>query len=106
MPPGDHDLETARATLTQRLPEPLAPLARDAYNYRWSWAPDGGATVAAVDPDRWERVGMNAVRLLATASPDRVAAAASDDTLVRRASRQATSVHAMRPRPAGAGPGR
>src|SRR5437879_3256060 len=104
MPPGDHDLETARATLTQRLPEPLAPLARAAYNYRWSWAPDGGATFAAVDPDRWERVGMNPVRLLATASPDRVAAAASDDTLVGRASRLATLIEAERQRPARSGP--
>ncbi len=57
--PGEHDVEAAAAELAERLPEPLVPLARVAYNYRWSWAPDGPACFGALDPERWARVGSN-----------------------------------------------
>jgi starch phosphorylase len=55
--PGDRELERAIAELASRLPAPLQPLARVAYDYRWSWALDGPATFEAIDadgvPQRW-----------------------------------------------------
>jgi starch phosphorylase len=67
------------------VPEPLAPLARAAYNYRWSWDPDGSAVFEAVDPARWERVLRNPVRLLQEASDEALHRAANDGNLVDRA---------------------
>ena len=37
--PGSWELAAAAATLASGLPPELAPLARLAYNYRWSWEP-------------------------------------------------------------------
>jgi hypothetical protein len=34
--PGQTDLDAAIADLAERLPGPLRPLARVAYDYRWS----------------------------------------------------------------------
>ena len=47
----------------------MGVLARLAYNYRWSWDPDGPDVYRAVDPDRWERVAENPVKLLQEAPP-------------------------------------
>ena len=41
--PGAADLETRAALLADRLTDGLKPLARVAYNYAWSWLPDGAA---------------------------------------------------------------
>ena len=41
MTAGHDDLQRAAEALAARIPEPLAPLARLAYNYRWSWTPGG-----------------------------------------------------------------
>lgn len=38
---GSRDIERAANDLAARLPEQLTPLARIAYNYRWSWTPGG-----------------------------------------------------------------
>ena len=38
---GRRDLARAQAALAARIPEPLAPLARLAFNYWWSWTPGG-----------------------------------------------------------------
>src|SRR5207249_3129092 len=54
--PGDHDVEAAVRALGTCLPDPLAPFARLAYNYRWSWTPGAEEMFAAVDPERWDAV--------------------------------------------------
>jgi starch phosphorylase len=82
---GGNDLERAADALATRLPEPLAVFARLAYNYRWSWAPEGPELFAALDPARWARCGENPVRQLEEAAADRLAAAARDDGLLSRA---------------------
>src|SRR3954452_20673049 len=82
---GRRDLERAADALASRLPEPLGVFARLAYNYRWSWAFDGADVFRAIDPERWERVAENPVRLLQETSADRLAAAASDSALLERA---------------------
>lgn len=58
------DLGRRTARLAERLPKGLRPLARVAYNYRWSWARDGAALFRDVDPHRWTLAGENPVRFL------------------------------------------
>jgi len=86
MYPGDNDIALATAALAARIPGPLAPLARIAYNYGWSWVGDGegDAIFAAIDPDRWSFVGHNPVQLLSGAPLERLLAAADDASLRAR----------------------
>ena len=81
---GTTDLAAAAAALRSRLPEPLAPLADIAYNYRWSWTPGGPELFASVDPKRWEACAANPVRLLQETHPDRLAAVAGDAAFLER----------------------
>jgi starch phosphorylase len=81
---GTTDLAAASAALRSRLPEPLAPLAEIAYNYRWSWTPGGPELFASVDPKRWEACAANPVRLLQETHPDRLAAVAADGAFLER----------------------
>ena len=75
-----------RATeeLVGRLPGPLAPLARVAFNYRWAWTPGGPETFAMLDRHRWELSGSNPVRLLEEVSPTILSRAAADESYVER----------------------
>src|SRR3954464_4729905 len=82
---GSRDLERAAEALATRLPEPLGVLARVAYNYRWAWDPDGPEVFRSVDPDRWERVAENPVRLLQEAATERLQAASTDAARLPRA---------------------
>ena len=104
MVPGEHDVEAAAAELAERLPEPLMPLARVAYNYRWSWAPDGAACFGALDPERWVAVGSNPVRMLREASRSALERAAGDRELTTRVAALAALVERDRTRPAGPWP--
>lgn len=97
--PGDHDIAAAVDDLASRLPAPLAPLARVAFDLAWTWAPDGAATFAAVDPERWELVGGNALGLLRDTPRARLAAAAADRDLVSRVARLDASLRIDRARP-------
>jgi starch phosphorylase len=82
---GRADIRCASGDLAERVPAALAPLARLAFNYRWSWIPGGPELFAAVDAERFELCGQNPVRLLQE-SPARVLrAAAENPELVRRA---------------------
>ena len=81
---GTTDLAAAAAALRSRLPEPLAPLAEIAYNYRWSWTPGGPELFASVDPKRWEACAANPVRLLQETHPERLAAVARDTGFLGR----------------------
>jgi starch phosphorylase len=101
---GDLDIERAVADLSGRLPIRLQPLARVAYDYRWSWAVDGAATFEAVDPDRWPRTGHNPLRLLTEAHRSRLDLAARDERLVARIDRLAAELDADRNRPWPEGP--
>ena len=84
MPLGREDIERAADALAARLPDPLAPLARAAYNLRWSWTPGGADTFRAVDPARWELAGENPIRMLTETSAERLERAAADPELVER----------------------
>ncbi len=84
---GREDLRRAAEELADRLPLPLAPLARLAYNYRWSWLPGGPELFAAVDPERFELSFQNPVRMLEECRFGMLARAAADGALLERATR-------------------
>ncbi len=81
---GADDVRRTADELASRLPEPLAPLARIAYNYRWSWLPGGADLFAAIAPHRWELCGHNPVRLLQEVSATVLERAAADGELLAR----------------------
>src|SRR5262245_17833325 len=84
-PSGSEDLHRAADQLAARLPYALAPLARLAFNYRWSWLAGGDALFGSVDGHRWDVCGHNPVRLLQEASTDALERAASNPELRRSA---------------------
>jgi starch phosphorylase len=83
--PGGEDLRRAADQLAARLPSALAPLARLAFNYRWSWIRGGEELFASVDAYRWEMCSGNPVRLLQEAPTASLEGAAMDRALCRRA---------------------
>jgi glycogen phosphorylase len=82
---GATDIALAVETLAASLPPPLRPLARVAYDLRWSWLPGGEEVFRAVSPERWTRCDHNPVRLLGEAGARALERAAADADLVRRA---------------------
>jgi starch phosphorylase len=82
---GTHDLERAAAALAARVPERLAPLARLAFNYRWTWTPGVRELFRSLSPDRYERVRANPVRLLQESAAGAVERAGGNKDLVARA---------------------
>jgi starch phosphorylase len=85
--PGRRDLAAAANALASRIPPALAPLARLAYTYRWSWLPGGEDVFAAIDPYRWQLCGGNPVRLLEETSALALDAATDDRALMAEAGR-------------------
>jgi starch phosphorylase len=103
--PGREDIDRAAQALASRVPPPLHPLARAAYNLRWSWTPGGAEIFRAVDPQRWELCGENPIRLMTEVPPDALERAAADRGLVERgeALEQSIRVDLARP-PQGTAP--
>src|SRR3954451_8015503 len=101
---GRRGLERAAEALATRLPEALGVFARLAYNYRWSWDPDGPDVFRALDPDRWERVAENPVKLLQEANAQRLSDAADDQSLIARANALEERIRADLARPPHDGP--
>ncbi len=89
----------AAAELAERLPDALAPLARLAFNYRWSWLPGGSELFNAVDAERFAVCGQNPVRLLQESSARVLRRAAEDEVLTARAGELEAQVAADLERP-------
>jgi starch phosphorylase len=89
---GSPDIAASAAALRSRLPEPLAPLADLAYNYRWSWTPGGPELLSSIDPRRWELCLGNPVRLLGETPPVRLAELAGDANFLDRMQALAAAV--------------
>jgi starch phosphorylase len=108
IPDGREDIRRAADELAERIPERLAPLARLAYNYRWSWLPGGPELFAAIDRERFDLCLQNPVRLLQEASTRALRRAAEDDALVAQALALEEQVRADLERPPAQGidPGR
>ncbi len=96
---GREDIRRAAEELAERLPDALAPLARLAYNYRWSWLPGGPELFQSVDPARFALTLQNPVRLLQEASNAALRRAAADSSLVERAAAVEAQVKADLERP-------
>ena len=82
---GARDLARAASALADRLPERLRPLARIAYNYRWSWTSFGEELFRSLDALRYERTRGNPVRLLTQLPLPGLHEAAKDDRIVEMA---------------------
>src|SRR5436309_4784382 len=96
---GREDVRRAAEDLAERIPDALAPLARLAYNYRWSWLPGGPELFAAIDRERFELCLQNPVRLLQEASSRALPRAAADEALVAHAHELESQVRADLERP-------
>ncbi len=97
---GREDVRRAAEDLAERLPDALAPLARLAYNYRWSWLPGGPEVFSAVDRDRFVLACQNPVRLLQEVSNATLRRAATDGELLERIAAVEAQVKADLERPA------
>ena len=97
--PGAADLETRAALLAERLSDGLKPLARVAYNYAWSWLPDGEAVFRDVNRHRWGLSGGNPVQFLGDLWPRTQERAERDPELLERvqALAERTSTYLGRP---------
>jgi glycogen phosphorylase len=97
--PGAADLETRAALLADRLSDGLKPLARVAYNYAWSWLPDGPAVFRDVNRHRWGLSGGNPVQFLGDLWPRTQERAERNPELLERiqALAEATSAYLERP---------
>ena len=73
-----------RFTVRPVLPAPLATLSTLALNLRWSWHPETQDVFALIDPELWEAVGHDPVRLLGEVNPQRMASLAVDRRFLRR----------------------
>lgn len=101
--PGQADLDAAIADLAERLPGPLQPLARIAYDYRWCWAADGAALFEVIDPVRWQWCRGNPLRLLTESRLRTLQRAAADADVVARVDRLANELADERDKPWRAG---
>src|SRR3954469_5348043 len=101
---GEADVRLAADALASRLPEPLAPLARIAFNYRWSWLLGGPELFESVAPHRWQLCGHNPVRLLQEVSTVALERAAADDQLLLLMGEVEQAIADDLERPAAAGP--
>jgi starch phosphorylase len=96
---GREDIRRAATELAARLPDALAPLARLAYNYRWSWLPGGAELFESVDAERFALTQQNPVRLLQETSSAALRRAAANNALLERAAAVEAQVKADLDRP-------
>jgi starch phosphorylase len=99
------DLERRVAALAGRLVDGLKPLAGVAYNYRWSWLPDGAEVFHDISPHRWLLSGQNPVRFLMDLWPSTQQAVEEDEALTARVRSLADRVAADLARPDDPRPG-
>jgi len=99
---GQADITRAAEDLSRRIPEPLAPVARIAYNYAWSWLPGGRHLFeSVVGTERFEHSKRNPVRALLEASWSALSRAASDGELLSHAAEMERRIEEIVAAPAG-----
>jgi glycogen phosphorylase len=106
---GRRDLRQAVADLAERLPPPLQPLARLAYNYRWTWLAGADDVFRDLDPALWEKSGGNPRWLIEALPPHRFRSLEDDARLVARVATLGTALDAdlaRAPAPLGVAPER
>jgi starch phosphorylase len=97
---GARDLARSVDRLARRIPEPLQPLARIAYNYRWSWTPDGPELFRSLGAHRFALSGENPVRFLRDLTERTLLEAATDDDYLARVDAVDQAITADLARPA------
>ncbi len=73
-----------RFTVRTVLPEPLAPLDTLAQNLRFSWHEPTRALFESLDPERWQALHGDPIKLLGTLGKQRLDELALDEALVAR----------------------
>src|SRR5437899_2808288 len=81
--------EPETPTRKRDLTATLQPVERLAWNYWWSWAPDGAEVFRDLDPGLWQQCEQNPRALLAQVSDLRLAQMAADPTFSDRVRRLA-----------------
>jgi starch phosphorylase len=97
---GRLDLERAVRETGERLPEPLRPLARVAFNYRWSWLDASGSLFRDIDARLWRLSGCNPLYVIEAAPPRRLRELAEDADFLARLRAVAAGIDADLARPA------
>ncbi len=80
----DIELETSAEARSRELPAPLKALDKLAWNYWWSWAPDGPELFRDLEPGLWQQCDLNPRALLAQVSDLRLAQMAADPAFAER----------------------
>lgn len=80
----ENENELGALTRPRELPGPLQQLERAAWNYWWSWAPDGAAIFRDLDPEMWHQCEHNPRALLAQVSEVRATQMAAEPAFVAR----------------------
>jgi glycogen phosphorylase len=96
---SSRDVAQAVAELAEWLPDALQPLARVAFNYRWSWMPGGADVFRDMDPSLWERSQGNPRAMMETIPPHRMKQLAADPAYVGRVTALAARIEADLLRP-------
>jgi starch phosphorylase len=96
---GRLDVERAIRSLSERLPEPLWPLARIAYNYRWTWFENADAVFREIHPSIWRRSGNNPRDVIEAVPPHHLQALAQHSSYVTRVHELAARLEADLRRP-------
>ena len=97
---GTNDVVRAVDRLARRLPEPLFPLARIAYNYRWSWTLGGRDLFRYFGMHRFNLSNHNPVRFMRDLSEHSLLEAATDDAYLQRVNQVAEVLDRDLTRPA------
>jgi len=80
----ENQVEPVTPMRRRELPPPLQPLEPLAWNYWWSWAPDGVEVFRDLNPAIWEQCERNPLALLAQTSDLRLAQVAADPAFADR----------------------
>src|SRR6201988_2380900 len=80
----DVEIEPNAEILARELPATLKPLEKLAWNYWWSWAPDGPEIFRDLDPGLWQQVEQNPKALLGQISDLRLTQMAADPAFADR----------------------
>src|SRR6185503_20309943 len=80
----ENEIQPPTETRRRELPPTLQPLEPLAWNYWWSWAPDGPELFRDLDPGIWEQCDRNPRALLAQISDLRLSQMAADPAFADR----------------------
>ncbi len=84
-PDTENEIKSEIAVRARELPTTLKPLEKLAWNYWWSWAPDGPEIFRDLDPGLWQQVEQNPKALLAQISDLQLTRMAADPAFASRA---------------------